>query len=113
MKSFKMPVDKAAVVSGAGVLIAACVAFGLDLSGEQTSAILGVVGLAALVWNWFVAQKTTVEYTASGSVYRGPANEEATGEYVRERGAIPPDPSRCHAPSTDVESEDLSGSRSF
>lgn len=76
-----------AVVASILVLL---VAFGFDITPDQTAAILGVVAavgpiVAALVIRRKVTPNVNVveAVTRDGEVVAGPANEIATGEVIR------------------------------
>lgn len=86
------PVVTVGVVTGlVTAFLALLVAFGVSLTGDQQTAILGLVSVVAPLVVAYVGNRTTAEFTSGGSVFRGSANEGTTGEYVRDLGELPPD----------------------
>lgn len=83
----------ATITGGVAAVITLAVAFGLEVTAEQTAAILGVVGIAApfVVWraatNQVTANAKVVEKVTDGNlVVAGAANEIPTGEVIRTLG---------------------------
>lgn len=80
----------ATITGGVAAVITLAVAFGLDVTAEQTAAILGVVGIAApfAVWR-FSTDKVTANVnvvervTRDNVVIAGEANELPTGLVIR------------------------------
>lgn len=80
----------ATITGGVAAVITLAVAFGLDVTAEQTAAILGVVGIAApfAVWR-FATDKVTANVnvvervTLDNVVIAGEANELPTGLVIR------------------------------
>lgn len=84
----------ATITGGVAAVITLAVAFGLDVTAEQTAAILGVVGIVApfAVWR-FATDKVTANVnvvervTLDNVVIAGEANELPTGLVIRNLGA--------------------------
>ena len=81
-------ITAATITAGVGALITLLVAFGVPITTEQESAILGLVAVLGPIIVAVVGARTTVEYTAGGEVIRGAANEGPTGEVVRPLGTL-------------------------
>ena len=80
----------ASITGGVAAVITLLVAFGLNITSEQTAAILGVVGVVApfVVWRLVTDKETAnsrvVEEVVGGDVViAGPANELPTGLVIR------------------------------
>ena len=80
----------ATITGGVSAVITLGVAFGLEVTAEQTAAILGVVGIVApfAVW-WFSTNKVTAnsrvveKVVGNNVVVAGEANELPTGMVIR------------------------------
>ena len=81
-------ITAATITAGVGALITLLVAFGVPITVDQESAILGLVAVLGPIIVAVVGARTTVEYTAGGDVLRGDANEGPTGEVVRSLGSL-------------------------
>ena len=81
-------ITAATITAGVGALITLLVAFGVPITVDQESAILGLVAVLGPIIVAVVGARTTVEYTARGEVIRGDANEGPTGEVVRPLGTL-------------------------
>lgn len=81
-------ITAASITSVTTAIIALLVAFGVPLTLDQRTAILGVVAVAGPIVVGWIGARTTVEYTAGGDVLRGAANEGPTGEVVRSLGDL-------------------------
>ena len=81
-------ITAATITAGVGALITLLVAFGVPITVDQESAILGLVAVLGPIIVAVVGARTTVEYTARGEVIRGAANEGPTGEVVRPLGTL-------------------------
>ena len=81
-------ITAATITAGVGALITLLVAFGVPITTEQESAILGLVAVLGPIIVAVVGARTTVEYTARGEVIRGDANEGPTGEVIRPLGTL-------------------------
>ena len=95
-------ITAATITAGATAIIALLVAFGVPLTDEQQTAILGVIAVAGPLIVGFVGRHTTVEYAAGGVVVRGAANEGVTGQIVRPLGALGQDPEPRRAAEDDA-----------
>ena len=81
-------ITAATITAGVGALITLLVSFGVPITVDQESAILGLVAVLGPIIVAVVGARTTVEYTARGEVIRGDANEGPTGEVVRPLGTL-------------------------
>lgn len=86
-------VTTAGVVAGVTALLALVIAFGLPLTAEQQTAILGVTAVAAplvvtIARRYVVPSAAVVERIEDGAVVAGEGSELPTGEYVRAEGSL-------------------------
>lgn len=79
-----------AISAVVAALMALLIAFGIDITPDQTVAVLGVVAaVGPFVAALFIRRKVTPNInvveavTREGEVVAGPANEIATGEVIR------------------------------
>lgn len=91
-------VTVASITAGVAAIIALLVSFGVPVTPEQQTAILGVVAVVAPIVVAFVARghvtpnaRVVESVTSAGVVEAGVANELPTGRYVRQLGdgAVP------------------------
>lgn len=92
-KNTEPVITTAGVTSAASALVVLLVAFGVPLTKEQTTAILGLVAVAAPLIvisarRWTVPAGTVVERVKDGKVIAGEASEIATGRVIRDVGAL-------------------------
>ena len=102
-------VTVASVTAAASAIIAAIVAFGVDLSEEQTAAVMGLVAVAApllvTISRKYVTPNTyVIERDAGGEIVAGQGHEVLDdGETVRAYGDVyiePRDPELTPDPET-------------
>ena len=107
MNSEQKPLlTSATITGGVAAVITLAVAFGLDVTAEQTAAILGVVGIVApfAVWR-FSTDKVTAnvrvveKVTSNNVVVAGEATELPPGLVIRSLGE-PPKNGPLAAPDT-------------
>ena len=86
-------VTVASITAGVAAIIALLVSFGIPVTPEQQTAILGVVAVVAPVVVALVARgrvtpntRVVESVTPAGVVEAGVANELPTGRYVRQLG---------------------------